>query len=184
MAERQGTEMLNPLVSVSTDETIAFADQIKDDSQGVNKKQSVINAEVQNALAGKAEKVTNATEDNFAAFDANGNLKDSGKKAGDFVSSADVSGKANKVASATTGNFAKLKADGDIEDSGKSENDFAAANHDHDNAYAAKNHDHEGVYQPAGSYAPSSHTHAIADVTGLQDALDEIRDIAELALVM
>lgn len=40
------------------------------------------------ALGGKADKVTSATNNNFAALDANGNLKDSGKKAGDFATSA------------------------------------------------------------------------------------------------
>lgn len=34
--------------------------------------------------SGKASKVANATENNFAALDANGDLKDSGKKASDF----------------------------------------------------------------------------------------------------
>lgn len=40
------------------------------------------------ALGGKADKVSNATNNNFAGLDANGNLKDSGKKAGDFATSA------------------------------------------------------------------------------------------------
>lgn len=35
--------------------------------------------------SGKADKVSNATTGNFAALDANGNLADSGKKAGDFA---------------------------------------------------------------------------------------------------
>lgn len=35
--------------------------------------------------SGKADKVSNATAGNFAALDANGNLADSGKKAGDFA---------------------------------------------------------------------------------------------------
>ena len=38
--------------------------------------------------SGKAGKVANATENNFAALDANGDLKDSGKKASDFATSA------------------------------------------------------------------------------------------------
>ena len=38
-------------------------------------------------ISGKADKVANATEGNFAGLDANGNLTDSGKKASDFVSS-------------------------------------------------------------------------------------------------
>lgn len=38
-------------------------------------------------ISGKADKVVDATEGNFAGLDANGNLTDSGKKASDFVSS-------------------------------------------------------------------------------------------------
>ena len=38
-------------------------------------------------ISGKADKVADATEGNFAGLDANGNLTDSGKKASDFVSS-------------------------------------------------------------------------------------------------
>lgn len=40
------------------------------------------------ALAGKADKVSGATNNNFAALDSNGNLKDSGKKSSDFATSA------------------------------------------------------------------------------------------------
>ena len=36
-------------------------------------------------ISGKADKVAEATDGNFAALDADGNLKDSGKKAADFV---------------------------------------------------------------------------------------------------
>ena len=39
-------------------------------------------------ISGKADKVTNATENDFAGLDANGNLKDSGKKASDFATAA------------------------------------------------------------------------------------------------
>ena len=37
------------------------------------------------ALAAKADKVSGATNNNFASLDGNGNLKDSGKKASDFM---------------------------------------------------------------------------------------------------
>ena len=67
-------------------------------------------------ISGKADKVENATNNNFAALDANGNLKDSGKKASDFVT--DVSGKADKVSSATDGNLAGLDTNGNLTDSG------------------------------------------------------------------
>lgn len=40
------------------------------------------------SISGKADKVSSATNNNFAALDANGNLKDSGKKASDFASAA------------------------------------------------------------------------------------------------
>lgn len=39
-------------------------------------------------ISGKADKVTGATSGNFAGLDANGNLVDSGKKAGDFATEA------------------------------------------------------------------------------------------------
>ena len=42
-------------------------------------------SDVNTGLGKKADKVANATNGNFAALDADGNLKDSGKKAGDFV---------------------------------------------------------------------------------------------------
>ena len=40
----------------------------------------------------KAEKVDDAVADNFAGLDANGNLKDSGKKASDFATPSDIAG--------------------------------------------------------------------------------------------
>lgn len=42
------------------------------------------NSELETALGGKADKVSGATNGNFAALDGNGNLTDSGKKASDF----------------------------------------------------------------------------------------------------
>lgn len=47
-------------------------------------------------ISGKADKVQNATADNFAALDANGNLKDSGHKHSDYLTQhQDISGKMN-----------------------------------------------------------------------------------------
>lgn len=40
-------------------------------------------------ITGKADKVTGGTENNFAGLDDNGNLKDSGKKASDFIASSE-----------------------------------------------------------------------------------------------
>ena len=39
-------------------------------------------------IGGKADKVSNATNNHFAALDSNGNLKDSGKQASDFATAA------------------------------------------------------------------------------------------------
>lgn len=44
-------------------------------------------------LSDKADKVTGAVSGNFAGLDSNGNLIDSGSKASDFLTSADISGK-------------------------------------------------------------------------------------------
>ena len=76
-------------------------------------------------VSGKADKVASATENNFAALDSNGNLKDSGKKASDFVT--DVSGKADKVTGGTENDFAGLDSNGNLKDSGKKASDFAEA---------------------------------------------------------
>ena len=78
---------------------------------------TVLNAH--QSITGKADKVTNATENNFAALDANGNLKDSGHKHSDYLTQhQDISGKADKVSSATNGNLAGLNASGNLTDSG------------------------------------------------------------------
>lgn len=42
------------------------------------------------SVTGKADKVTGATNGNFAGLDSNGNLTDSGKKASDFATTSDV----------------------------------------------------------------------------------------------
>lgn len=46
-----GTKMLNPMYSIATDQTIAYAEQIKDESR--NKFQKDINDEVQQELGTK-----------------------------------------------------------------------------------------------------------------------------------
>ena len=76
-------------------------------------------------VTGKADKVTSATNGNFAGLDSNGNLTDSGKKASDFLTShQDITGKADKVSGAINGNFAGLDSNGNLTDSGKKANDF------------------------------------------------------------
>lgn len=58
-------------------------------SQGVQDSLDLADSALQAAdIAGKADKVSGATADNFAGLDANGNLKDSGSKASDFATAA------------------------------------------------------------------------------------------------
>lgn len=54
-------------------------------------------AEHETDLGGKASKVADAVEDNFASLDEAGNLKDSGKNASDFSTPADTDKKANAI---------------------------------------------------------------------------------------
>ena len=82
-------------------------------------------------LAGKADKVASATNNDFATLDTNGNLTDSGiskdivpsgaASNNKLVTANDIStltDKANKVTSATNGDIATLDSNGDLTDSG------------------------------------------------------------------
>ncbi len=72
-------------------------------------------------ISGKADKVSNPTNGNFASLDSNGNIADSGHKHSDYITShQDISGKADKVGNASDGNLASLKSDGNLADSGLS----------------------------------------------------------------
>lgn len=74
---------------------------------------------VDEVVTDKADKVSSATNGNFAGLDSNGNLTDSGHKHSDYLTShQDISGKADKVSSATSGNLAGLDANGNLADSG------------------------------------------------------------------
>lgn len=76
-------------------------------------------------VTGKADKVSNPTNGNFAALDSNGNLTDSGHKHSDYLTShQDISGKADKVSNATNGNFAALDSNGNLTDSGHKHSDY------------------------------------------------------------
>ena len=76
-------------------------------------------------ITGKADKVSNPTNGNFAALDANGNLTDSGHKHSDYLTShQNISGKADKVSNPTNGNFAALDANGNLTDSGHKHSDY------------------------------------------------------------
>ena len=56
-------------------------------AQGVQDSLDAADTAIQD-VSGKADKVSGATENDFAGLDANGNLKDSGKKASDFATAA------------------------------------------------------------------------------------------------
>lgn len=77
----------------------------------------------------KANKVSNAVTNNFAALTADGDIADSGKKAADFATTSSLTTglneKANKVANPIAGNFVSLTDTGDIADSGRKPEDFA-----------------------------------------------------------
>ena len=53
-------------------------------------------------ITGKADKVTSATNGNFAGLDANGNLTDSGSKAADFATAAQSHRSATSHTTTTT----------------------------------------------------------------------------------
>ena len=91
-------------------------------------KYEIVDETARNALPGKADKITGGVEGNFVSIDENGNNKDSGHKASDFVT--DVSGKADKVSGATADNFAGLDANGNLKDSGKKPSDFITEHQD------------------------------------------------------
>lgn len=81
-------------------------------------------------VSGKADKVSGATNGDFAGLDSNGNLTDSGYKPSDFATPSDipdVTGKADKVSGAISGDLAGLDANGNLTDSGSKAADFAAA---------------------------------------------------------
>lgn len=100
--------------------------------------------------AAKADKVTTATENNFAAFNASGNIKDSGKKASDFATPDQVSDiigteddgandltlyglrartdlRMSKLDGATVDNIVLVGANGSVKDSTKSLDDYTSA---------------------------------------------------------
>ena len=70
-------------------------------------------------ISGKADKVSNPTNGNFASLDSNGNIADSGHKHSDYITShQDISGKADKVSNSTNDDLASLDANGNLKDSG------------------------------------------------------------------
>lgn len=57
---------------------------------------STVDEKISDAIADKADKVSSATNGNFAGLDANGNLTDSGKKASDFATAANLANYINE----------------------------------------------------------------------------------------
>lgn len=101
--------------------------------------------------SGKADKVAEATDGNFAGLDANGNLKDSGKKPSDYV---------EKKANAVAGNLAIFDENGDIVGSTAKPSDFITQHQDisgkEDNANKVKaindsNVESETLYPSVGA---------------------------------
>jgi len=84
-------------------------------------------------ISGKADKLPMsgqgaATENNFMAIDSSGNIKDSGHKHSDYLTShQDISGKADKDGDAVQGNIAVFDASGNPVDSGSAPADFIPA---------------------------------------------------------
>lgn len=68
-----------------TDGKISVTREAADAAPAENSNKLVKSGGVYAGLAGKADKVSGATNGNFAGLDANGNLTDSGKKAADFA---------------------------------------------------------------------------------------------------
>ena len=82
-------------------------------------------------ISGKADKVNNPTNGNFASLDSNGNIADSGHKHSDYLTThQDISGKADKVGNPTNGNFASLDSRGNIADSGHKHSDYLTSHQD------------------------------------------------------
>ena len=99
--------------------------------QGLEETDQAVSGITEEALPSKADKVIGATNNNFAAFDAEGNLQDSGHKHGDYLTQhQDISGKADKVIGATNNNFAAFDAEGNLQDSGHKHGDYLTQHQD------------------------------------------------------
>lgn len=80
----QIAQIVNENNNGSIDTLNEIAAWIVNDTTGAAK----MAADITSLNSAKADKVASATADNFAGLDANGNLKDSGKKASDFATAA------------------------------------------------------------------------------------------------
>lgn len=86
--------LVTKLSALPTNSELTTALNAKADKSDTYTKQEVDDAiaaiDVSSQISGKADKVVNATNGDFAALDANGNLTDSGKNASDFGTAQDV----------------------------------------------------------------------------------------------
>lgn len=99
---------------------------------GENKWLTTRLSEINSTLIDKAYRATTYLENNLAALDVNGSLKDSGKNTNDFAT-------------------ANHDHAGTYATANHSHSEYASTSHTHD--YAASNHSHSG-------YASTSHTHS------------------------
>ena len=115
----------------------------------------VQNKVVKTALDGKADKVSNATANNFAGLDANGNLKDSGKKESDFASAshthsaADITSGTLPIARGGTGqttakNIVNETIQAGLDDGGSNVSDATDIITSHSSGYSTTN---KGLYR-------------------------------------
>lgn len=146
-------------------------------------------------VGSKADKVSGATNGNFAGLDASGNLTDSGKKAADFAEASHNhaigninGGTANRVAIYGTGGVlavspittTKLGYLTDVTSNIQAQlNGKAASDHNHNGVYAPADHNHDTVYEKkanrgvAGGYAPLESDGKIAS-TYLPSYVDDV----------
>ena len=118
--DSSNNKKINVAATQSTKDSLALADSalqgVDSTQQGSNVKVtlgtsgknvtvSVDETALGTALGGKADKVTSATNGNFAGLDSNGNLTDSGSKASDFATAAQGT-KADSAIQSVTGETA------------------------------------------------------------------------------
>lgn len=125
------------------------------------------------ATAGKAGKAATYTADNFAAFNENGDLKDSGKNAANFATAGHAHTGVYAPADHTHDNYASVShahsgvyATADHVHDGyaastHTHSNYASSTHNHDSNYAAVSHTHDyaATNHSHSNYADASHTH-------------------------
>jgi hypothetical protein len=97
---------------------------------------------------------------------------------------ADLTGKADTVHTHAIADVTGLQGalDGKADTTHNHDTEYAAITHNHDTTYAALNHTHDyaAIEGKPLTFPPEVHTHGVADITGLQAALDGKADDADL----